>query len=313
MLWGGRQKPASWNPGPESTDPKWGWVWQHITSAVIWSGADDIIGNQIYNYPGTWMEFEGPTGDFRTPTSQIHCALADTPRGTIISRIAVDSQPSDNTMFGYVGFWVSAGDNEQLGFTYQAATGFASLFRHNDWDIYTITGEDSPSFPYRKTLAMRYDDTGGRDVFVDGEERVTGQAKDGVAYSVDTRKRIQPVNSSSGGARNEYFYTFDERLEDWQIKALHEDPYGWITPYFSLPKRVAVASALTFQLEGWRWRNDDGTEVTATYSQNQDVNDTVNPNAKRRIRFIVEAPEAGIYYPEAAVDGTEDWFPILEV
>ena len=47
--------------------------------------------------------------------------------------------------------------------------------------------------------------------------------------------------------------------------------------------------AVTIEQEGFRWRNDDGSESGATWAQNQDVNDTVNQEVNTRLRVLGDA------------------------
>jgi hypothetical protein len=41
--------------------------------------------------------------------------------------------------------------------------------------------------------------------------------------------------------------------------------------------------------EGFRWRNDDGTETTATWRQLQDVDDSVYQGSNIRLRVLLNA------------------------
>lgn len=41
--------------------------------------------------------------------------------------------------------------------------------------------------------------------------------------------------------------------------------------------------------EGFRWRDDDGTEVTATWRQLQDVDDTIPKETNIRLRILVDS------------------------
>jgi hypothetical protein len=50
-----------------------------------------------------------------------------------------------------------------------------------------------------------------------------------------------------------------------------------------------VEAALALEQEGFRWRNDDGSESAATWRQNQDVQDNIQSGGKARVRFVVNA------------------------
>lgn len=47
------------------------------------------------------------------------------------------------------------------------------------------------------------------------------------------------------------------------------------------------AVAITTEQEGFRWRNDDGTEAAATWKAAQDTTVTLAPGDKARLRFVV--------------------------
>jgi predicted RNA-binding protein with TRAM domain len=52
---------------------------------------------------------------------------------------------------------------------------------------------------------------------------------------------------------------------------------------------ILAATAATIELEGFRFRNDDGSETTATWKANQDVNITLAANTAFRLRKILNA------------------------
>jgi hypothetical protein len=41
--------------------------------------------------------------------------------------------------------------------------------------------------------------------------------------------------------------------------------------------------------EGFRWRDDDGTEATANWRQNQDVDDSIAIETNIRLRFLLNS------------------------
>jgi len=45
----------------------------------------------------------------------------------------------------------------------------------------------------------------------------------------------------------------------------------------------------SMEQEGFRWRNDDGSESAATWAENQDVNHSVEKNTHRRLRVLMNA------------------------
>ncbi len=48
-------------------------------------------------------------------------------------------------------------------------------------------------------------------------------------------------------------------------------------------------AAVVLDQEGFRFRNDDGSESAATWRQLQDVNDTISPDTNFRLRTLVNA------------------------
>lgn len=69
----------------------------------------------------------------------------------------------------------------------------------------------------------------------------------------------------------------------------------------------------TIDQEGYRFRNDDGSETTATWKEAQDVDASSDKDLNVRIRVALnaaDAPGAKSFQLEAAVDGTSDWFTV---
>jgi hypothetical protein len=59
----------------------------------------------------------------------------------------------------------------------------------------------------------------------------------------------------------------------------------WVCNILSLKAGVGVA--IVTEQEGFRFRNDDGSESTATWKQNQDVNATIAVDQNFRLRFLI--------------------------
>ena len=70
--------------------------------------------------------------------------------------------------------------------------------------------------------------------------------------------------------------------------------------------------AVTVEQEGFRWRNDDGTEITATWIEAQDTDAEIAKETNTRIRFLIDAEgnPAGstfeLQYKRSA-DGAAEW------
>jgi len=50
-----------------------------------------------------------------------------------------------------------------------------------------------------------------------------------------------------------------------------------------------AGAAATIEQEGFRFRNDDGSESAATWRQTQDVDDTIAKDTNFRLRFLLSA------------------------
>lgn len=77
---------------------------------------------------------------------------------------------------------------------------------------------------------------------------------------------------------------------------------------------AARLSSVSRELEGYRWRNDDGSETTATWAAAQDTTDSVAIGTNQRLRVIVNAtgdPAVGDYSLYFRRQGSSD--PIQEV
>ena len=57
--------------------------------------------------------------------------------------------------------------------------------------------------------------------------------------------------------------------------------------YFEL--KVYYTETTTLEQEGFRWRNDDGSESTANWAENPDTNHTVAKETRRRLRVLINA------------------------
>jgi hypothetical protein len=47
------------------------------------------------------------------------------------------------------------------------------------------------------------------------------------------------------------------------------------------------ASSGSYEQEGYRWRNDDGSETAATWKASQDTNSTTAVNNNVRVRVLI--------------------------
>jgi hypothetical protein len=75
----------------------------------------------------------------------------------------------------------------------------------------------------------------------------------------------------------------------------------------------ASAPAPTLDQEGFRWRNDDGSETTATWKDSQDTNITAPAGQNMRLRMIVNAtldPAAKDFQLEGKLSTDSNWVKI---
>jgi len=95
--------------------------------------------------------------------------------------------------------------------------------------------------------------------------------------------------------------------------ATHTPPEFQATATLSLPALTASGTALfdVQELEGFRWRDDDNNEASATWLELQDVIHSCSPDTELRLRLLIQIPAGGVVQIECAEDGTEDWF-VLE-
>ena len=80
--------------------------------------------------------------------------------------------------------------------------------------------------------------------------------------------------------------------------------------YFEL--KIHYTAPASLDLEGFRIRNDDGNESSASWRQAQDVDDTIGSTTTFRIRFLVDAtgdPDAGTFTLQAkgSTESTAFW------
>ncbi len=80
------------------------------------------------------------------------------------------------------------------------------------------------------------------------------------------------------------------------------------------PRQVRpwVPSLPALELEGWRNRNNDGTETTATFTDPQDTPADVFQLAEYRVRTIINNPPLGpfSYLLRARRKTTGEWFDV---
>ena len=74
-----------------------------------------------------------------------------------------------------------------------------------------------------------------------------------------------------------------------------------------------VSSGPTIEQEGYRFRNDDGSESAATWRQVQDVVDSISAGVNVRLRILLNAsgdPASSQFQLEYRKVGNADWLKI---
>lgn len=72
-------------------------------------------------------------------------------------------------------------------------------------------------------------------------------------------------------------------------------------------------AAITIDQEGFRFRNDDGSESAATWRQAQDVVDTIAAGTNIRLRVLMDAggdPASSAFQLEYRKVGNADWLVV---
>lgn len=84
----------------------------------------------------------------------------------------------------------------------------------------------------------------------------------------------------------------------------------WKTAAFSI---TPAAATVTIEQEGFRWRNDDGNETTATFAANQDTSISAGASTNRRLRVLLNAtgdPSAKLFQLEGKKSTDSEWVKI---
>jgi hypothetical protein len=92
----------------------------------------------------------------------------------------------------------------------------------------------------------------------------------------------------------------------WPSSGVGSDDYAAMHIAFA----IGAAVSPTLEQEGFRFRNDDGSESTATWREVQDTNDNVARVTTIRLRMLINAtndPNSQGYQIEARKAGSLDW------
>jgi len=117
------------------------------------------------------------------------------------------------------------------------------------------------------------------------------------------------VNRGGWASGNAMQFFIDERGTTPDSNDLQ--PYDYTDSTTFAPKLDITYTAIpVYEQEGFRWRNDDGSETTATWRQTQDTNDSVAKETPLRLRMLVNAtndPPAAHYKLQYKPPGADTW------
>lgn len=134
-----------------------------------------------------------------------------------------------------------------------------------------------------------------------------------VNFSVGGRWNSYPtvISALEGDIAFVYIWT-DRYLSAEEHAQLALDPYQM---YEDRSRRAGflVTTAAAIEQEGFRFRNDDGSEAAATWRQVQDVVDTVAADTNIRLRILLNAtgdPASSAFQLEYRKVGAADWHKV---
>lgn len=95
--------------------------------------------------------------------------------------------------------------------------------------------------------------------------------------TVDGVQKLNYVDATSGSQ--------NEKVADWNFSVVNDDSNDNRGDLYV--DNLMVELNPTFEFEGFRFRNDDGNETTATWRQIQDTNDSVSLSTLIRFRALI--------------------------
>lgn len=137
-----------------------------------------------------------------------------------------------------------------------------------------------------------------------------GQEVQGVASSV-TSPSIQTMGGQGGEWQIGLDLTNAVANQAYEFRAIVVQDAG--TNTIDYTGQLTVPAVPTLEQEGFRWRNDDGTEATATWAAVQDTGLTVPSGQTKRLRVLVNTTGDSAstqYQLEYRKVGETDWSPL---
>lgn len=204
---------------------------------------------------------------------------------------------SGNTNYEWSFFRMQITDEIPTGATINAGT-IIEIYSLGTWSVvstddieYRATDSDNPSAP--TTAGERPDVDGGSTPITTAtvpwaDVGTGGWPTGNYISSPSIATLIQELHDSYDLAANDYVVIWARGTnfpsDGYSFNAeLNEYPSTSNTAKLT----IVYTDAITLEQEGFRFRNDDGNETTATWDGSQDTDITQPQNTTRRIRFIL--------------------------
>jgi hypothetical protein len=134
----------------------------------------------------------------------------------------------------------------------------------------------------------------------------------GVEHQVTITSLIQYLVNTYGGlasgAKIVVWVDGDDAYNGYESSYMPQDAGGGTEPHLSI-----TYTTDSLDQEGFRFRNDDGDEASATWLDSQDANVTAPLDTNTRIRFVINGvgdPAATQFQLEAKLSNDSDWFKV---
>lgn len=306
--------PAPWRPRPHLVAARWRRYWRGLQFAwAPWAPFENLVtGEAPSSDPLSWTSERYGWGRSGGVGDRVVYSQAD--------RYQM-SDGEGTTVFCVVDGAIASGVNEIFMSARDDATDGSWMFIVRPNNRLQIFYNDGGGFYNSSTPEVVVRDTDMVHYMGGGRERNNGDWAfwyNGTWYADDLGV-TQPFGSSAHtftlndpnyvanlGTTAAFMvaYKWNRLLSPDEFALLERDPWGPLRP--ELVPWAVVGPAL----EGYRWRNDDGSESAATWKDAQDADISVAPGTDARLRMILDNPTAGPVTIQAAEDGTEDWFDL---
>jgi len=244
-----------------------------------------------------------------------HVLIAHSPRLAVnaadLSIVAMVNPTNFSTFRGILGKTVS---NIPASYDYYlvATSGLPRLFRGDGVNGAppSVTGNVAVATGRWSHVAVTMQGTNVRH-FLNGLDNGSGTLSTTMADTgANVRIGSRADNATPFIGEMAFVYLYNRALTPAEIQQLYISPYS----IFEAPRRFWFGQILTRTQEGFRWRNDDGSETTATWKANQDTNVSFGDiDTPIRLRVLTDtssdAPSEGVKLQYRKV-GDPDWLDV---